>query len=194
MSDVAKTAKRPATYEDLLEVPDHLVAEIIEGELHTAPRPASPHAHASSMIGGRIIVAFGGGGGDPGGWWILDEPELHLGPDVLVPDIAGWRRERMPLLLNTPAFTLAPDWVCEVISPHTGRIDRMKKLPIYAREEISYAWIVDPIVQTIEVYRLDSGRWSLLGTFGGDDTVRIEPFETIEIPLSTLWLPEAPPA
>ncbi len=183
-----------ATYEDLLKVPENLVAEIIEGELFTSPRPSSPHALASSLLGGRIVMAFGGGGGGPGGWWILDEPELHLGPDILVPDIAGWRRERMPVFENTPAFRLAPDWVCEVISPHTGRIDRMKKLPIYAREEIPYAWIVEPIMKTIEVYRLASGRWSLLGTYGADETVRIEPFDAIEFPLATLWLPEASPA
>lgn len=193
MSVVAKTAKRPATYEDLLRVPDNLVAEIIEGELFTSPRPASPHARASSILGGRIITSFDDGGG-PGGWWILDEPELHLGPDVLVPDIAGWRRERMSILTDTPAFTLAPDWVCEVLSPHTGRLDRMKKLPIYAREEISYAWIVDPIVRTVEVFRLVSGHWSLLGVYGGDDAVRIEPFDAIEISLATLWMPDAPAA
>ncbi|HYC61411.1 MAG TPA: Uma2 family endonuclease [Thermoanaerobaculia bacterium] len=188
---MAKTADRPATYEDLLKVPDNLVAEIIEGELYTSPRPSSPHLHASSLLGGRIVMAFGGGGG-PGGWWILDEPELHFGANILVPDIAGWRRERMPVLERTSSFSLAPDWVCEVISPHTGRVDRMKKLPIYAREEIPYAWIVEPIIQTIEAYRLDSGRWSLLGTYGGDDTARIEPFDAIEFPLATLWLPEAP--
>jgi Uma2 family endonuclease len=192
---VAKTAQRPATYEDLLKVPDHLVAEIIEGELFTSPRPSSPHLRASSILGTRIIASFDDGGGSgPGGWWILNEPELHLGPHVLVPDIAGWRRERMPVLEAVPAFTLAPDWVCEVISPHTGRIDRMKKLPIYAREEIPHAWIVDPILKTIEAFRLASGRWSLLGTYGGDDTVRIEPFDAIEFPLATLWLPDATPA
>lgn len=139
-------------------------------------------------------MAFNDGGGGPGGWWILDEPELHLGPDILVPDIAGWRRERMPILPRVPAFTLAPDWVCEVISPHTGRFDRIKKLPIYAREEISWAWIVDPILRTIEVFKLGSGRWSLHGAYGGDDTVRIEPFDAIEFPLATLWLPETPSA
>jgi Uma2 family endonuclease len=194
MTDVANTAKRPATYEDLLKVPEHLVAEIIEGELYTSPRPASPHARAASILGARVITSFDDGGGGPGGWWILTEPELHLGPNVLVPDLAGWRRERMPVLPNTAAFTFAPDWVCEVISPHTGRLDRLKKLPLYAREDIPYAWIVDPILRTVEVYRLMSGRWSLLGTYGGDETVRIEPFDAIEIPLATLWLPDAPAA
>lgn len=139
-------------------------------------------------------MAFDDGGGGPGGWWILDEPELHLGPDILVPDIAGWRRERMTILPDTPAFTLAPDWVCEVISPHTGRLDRLKKLPIYAREEIPYAWIVDPVLRTIEAFRLNSGHWLLLGVYGGTDTVRIEPFDAIELPLASLWIPQPPPA
>lgn len=191
---MAKTVSRPATYADLLKVPEHLVAEIIEGELYTSPRPASPHARAASLLGSRIITSFDDGGGGPGGWWILHEPELHLGPNVLVPDIAGWRRERMPVLSNVAAFSLSPDWVCEVISPHTGRLDRLKKLPLYAREEIPHAWIVDPIFRTIEVFRLVDGRWSLLGIYGGDDVVRLEPFDAIEIPLATLWMPETPPA
>jgi Uma2 family endonuclease len=177
-----------------MQVPDHLVAEIIEGELFTSPRPASPHARAASILIGRIIVVFDDGGGGPGDWWILTEPELHLGANVLVPDIGGWRRERMPVLPNTPAFTLPPDWVCEVVSPQTGRLDRLKKLPLYAREEIAYAWLVDPIARMIEAFRLVDGRWTLLGMYQGDDTVRIEPFDAIELPLATLWMPEAPSA
>ena len=143
MTDVQKAAKRPATYEDLLKVPDHLVAEIVEGELYTSPRPGSRHVLASSVLGAHILTNFQGGGG-AGGWWILDEPELHLGPNVLVPDIGGWRRERMPQLLDTAAFELAPDWVCEVISPSTGRLDRVRKLPAYARHAVGHAWLIDP--------------------------------------------------
>jgi Uma2 family endonuclease len=187
-------AKRLATYEDLLKVPDNMIAEIIEGELYTSPRPQSPHARASSILGGRLVSSFDDGGGSgPGGWWIFDEPELHLGPDILVPDIAGWRRERMPVLLTTPAFELAPDWVCEVISPSTGRLDRLVKLPSYARSGVAYAWIVDPLQRMIEAYKLVSGQWFLLGTYG-DQVVRIEPFDAIEIPLATLWMPERLPA
>lgn len=191
MNFVQKAAKRAATYEDLVKVPDHLVAEIVEGELYTSPRPASRHARAASLLGSRLIANFDDGdGGGPGGWWILHEPELHLGPDVLVPDIAGWRRERMPHLLDTAAFELAPDWVCEVISPRTGRLDRMLKLPAYGRAGVAYAWIVDPIQRTIEAFRLVNGHWSILGIYG-DDVARIEPFEAIEIPLGALWLPSA---
>src|SRR5437867_3814671 len=133
--------RRRATYADLLEVPEHLVAEIIDGELLTSPRPASPHALAASAIGSALVDRFNGppGGADaPGGWWILDEPELHLGDDVVVPDLAGWRRERMPVLPDVVGFTLAPDWVCEVISPSTARIDRGRKLRVYAREQVAH--------------------------------------------------------
>ncbi|HEX8617557.1 MAG TPA: Uma2 family endonuclease [Thermoanaerobaculia bacterium] len=189
---MTKPAKRPATYDDLLEVPDHLVAEIIDGELYTSPRPASPHVRASSVLGARIISMFDDGGENgPGGWWVLRGSELHLGTNVLVPDIAGWRRERMPVLLNTPAFDLAPDWVCEVVSPATGRLDRMLKLPRYAQAEVAFAWLVEPLQRFIDAYRLANGRWELLGTYG-DDVARIEPFEAIEFPLATLWLPEVP--
>src|SRR3990172_867600 len=124
--------RRRATYDDLMQVPDHLVAEIIDGELVTSPRPASPHAFASSCIG-QDLGPFSrrpGAPGVPGGWWILDEPELHFAEDVLVPDLAAWRHERMPRVPNTAFFTLAPDWVCEVVSPRTGRLDRVRKMPI----------------------------------------------------------------
>jgi Uma2 family endonuclease len=190
---VAKLAKRLATYEDLLKVPDNLVAEIIEGELYTSPRPSSPHLYAASMLGARILTNFHDGGGGPGGWWILDEPELHLGPDILVPDVAGWRRSRMPAMPATAAFDLAPDWVCEVLSPSTGRIDRMLKLPTYARAGVGYAWLVDPLQRTLEVFRLIDKQWSLVGIYG-DDVARLEPFDEIEFPVTTLWLPDAQPA
>jgi Uma2 family endonuclease len=187
---VAKPAKRPATYEDLLQVPENLVAELVDGELYTSPRPASPHGRAASILGGRLIASFDdGGSGGPGGWWILDEPELHFGDDVLVPDIAGWRRERMPVLPNTPAFELPPDWVCEVISPSSRAHDRIRKMPVYARNEVAYAWLIDPLDQTLEVFRLDRGVWGAIASHQGEDTVRAEPFAEIEIPLSSLWLP-----
>src|SRR5437867_8866934 len=176
--------RRRATYADLLEVPEHLVAEIIDGELLTSPRPASPHALAASAIGSALFDRFNGppGGADrPGGWWILFEPELHLGEDVLVPDHAGWRRERMPLLPDVAAFTLAPDWVCEVISPSTARIDRGRKMRIYAREGVSHLWFVEPLLETLETYRLEAGRWVVLDTHTADDTVRAEPFEAVEL-------------
>ncbi|MFZ5470296.1 MAG: Uma2 family endonuclease [Myxococcota bacterium] len=181
----------PATYDDLRKLPDNVVGEIVAGELYASPRPASMHAHVSSMMGVDLGGPFHRKPGDPhgpGGWWILDEPELHLHGDVLVPDLAGWRRERMPTMPSVPAFELAPDWVCEVVSPSTGQLDRVKKLPVYARERVVYVWLVTPDEKTIEVFRLDGTIWSLLGTYGGEAKARIEPFEAVELDLSRWWL------
>ena len=171
-------------------VPEHLVAEIIDGELVTSPRPASPHTFATSSIGADLFGAFGRGpgGGGPGGWWILDEPELHLGPDVLVPDLAGWRHERMPKIPNVPAFDLVPDWICEVVSISTAQDDRVRKMRIYAREGLPYLWLVDPLAQTLEAYGLEGGRWVVHGSFAGSVKVRVEPFEAIELDPSRWWL------
>lgn len=191
---MAETAKRPATYEDLLQVPDNLVAEIVEGELFTSPRPSGPHERASGAIYSRLRLPFDDGDG-PGGWWICIEPELHLDGDVLVPDVGGWRRERVPSFpVAGAAATIAPDWICEVLSPRTGILDRTRKLPSYAHHGVEHAWIVDTSQKTVEVFRLVDGHWSLIAVHGGDDPVRIEPFEAIEFPLATLWLPETPSA
>jgi Uma2 family endonuclease len=182
--------KRRATYEDLMQVPDHLVAEIIDGELVTSPRPATPHARAHSVIG-QDLAPFDrrpGSPGAPGGWWLLYEPELHFDEDVLVPDVAAWRRERMPTIPNAPFVTLAPDWICEVISPSTGRIDRSRKMGIYARERVGHLWFVDPLARTLEVYRLEESRWVVASIHGGDDVVRAEPFGELEISLERWWL------
>lgn len=178
---------RPATYEDLEALPDIVVAEILDGELHSSPRPAPRHAVSGSVLGRRIGGPFDDGIGGPGGWWILDEPELHLGEDVLVPDLAGWRRSRMPRVPETAYFPLAPDWICEVLSPSTATIDRAKKLRIYAREQVAHAWLVDPIARTLEVLRLEHGRWTILGTHVGPEVVRAEPFADVELDLASLW-------
>ena len=182
--------KQAARYEDLLNVPDNLVGEIIDGDLHTHPRPAPRHALAYSVLGGNIGGAYHWGEG-PGGWWILDEPEPHLGGDVLVPDLAGWRRERMPSLPEAAWFELASDWVCEILSPSTARVDRVLKMPIYAREGVNHLWLVDPELQTLEVYVLDTSHenphWLLLDSLEGDAPVRQPPFDAIEFSLGSLW-------
>ncbi|HSC28180.1 MAG TPA: Uma2 family endonuclease, partial [Vicinamibacterales bacterium] len=178
---------RPATYEDLIRVPGHLIAEIVDGELWTSPRPAPTHAWASSTLAGLLNPAFSHGRGGPGGWWIIAEPEIHLRTDVLVPDFAGWRRERMSALPQTAFFPLAPDWVCEIISPSTARLDRGRKLRIYARESVRHAWIIDPFAQTIEVLRLERSRWVLASTYDGHAIVRIEPLDAIDLELPLLW-------
>lgn len=183
-------AQRRATYQDLLRVPEHLIAEIIGGDLYTTPRPASPQAFASSSIG-QDLGPFSrrpGEPGGPGGWWILDEPELHLQSDVLVPDLAGWRQERMPSVPNVPYFELAPDWVCEVVSPTTAGVDRIRKMPIYARENVRHLWVVDPMAQTLEVYRLEQERWVVAATHGGTEVVRAEPFGETELQLRRWWI------
>ncbi len=189
---MTKTLTRPATYEDLLKVPDHLVAEIVEGELYTSPRPSGPHARAITAIDRRIGVAFDDGDGGPGGWWIAVESEMHLGIDILVPDLAGWKRERVPQYLSGSAWEIAPDWVCEVLSPKTAKFDRIVKLPKYAEHRVAWAWVVDPALHTLEVYRLVSGKWALTSTHAGDDSIQAEPFDDVEFPLGSLWLTPLP--
>ncbi|WP_437895342.1 Uma2 family endonuclease [Sorangium sp. So ce124] len=187
--------QRRATYADLEAVPPNQVAELIRGVLHVLPRPAPRHANASSVLGIKIGGPFGLGDGGPGGWWILDEPELHFPDpdapdeiDALVPDLAGWRRERMPELPQTAYFALAPDWICEVLSPSTASFDRDEKMPIYAREGVRYTWLVDPIARTLEVFSLASGRgWGPAAVHRDAARVRAEPFEAVELDLSVLW-------
>ncbi|MCY4285458.1 MAG: Uma2 family endonuclease [Thiotrichales bacterium] len=176
-----------ATYQDMLDAPEHMVAEIIGGRLYMHPRPGARHATASSVLGARLGMAFHSGDGGPGGWRILDEPELHLGEEILVPDLAGWRRERMPELLDTAYFTLAPDWVCEVLSPSTRKIDLMRKRPVYAREGIPHLWLVDPVERILEAFELHEGRWVLIASVEDDEPVSIAPFEAITFGLGALW-------
>lgn len=186
-------AKKYAVYGDLLALPDHLVGEIIAGELITSPRPGPRHARASSALGGEITGPFDKGQGGPGGWWILDEPEIHLTQDILVPDLAGWKRERMPNIpVEKAYFDKAPNWVCEVLSNRTAGLDRVKKLPIYAREKIDHVWLIDPDKKTLEVYARDEGKWFLLNSYAGNERVRAAPFDSVEIDLGVLWLPDDP--
>ena len=179
--------RKPATYADLEAMPAHVVGELIAGELYVSPRPASRHARASSVLGAKLGVPFDLGEGGPGGWFILDEPELHFGEDALVPDLAGWRRERMPVFPDTAAFELAPDWVCEVLSPSTASLDRNVKLPVYAREGVSHVWLLDPQARTLEVLRLDGEHYLRLGLHEASVRVRAEPFEALELELILLW-------
>ena len=183
----ADPARRQATYEDVLRAPDHLIAEVLDGELITSPRPAGPHAEVTSVLGMDLGSAFHRGRGGPGGWIILDEPELHLGRDILVPDPAGWRRSRLPAVPATAFLELAPDWACEVISPGSERVDRERKLPIYARERVNHVWLVDPLERMGEVFRLDGEGYRLVVARGGDDRVRLEPFNAYELELAALW-------
>ena len=187
---MTQPAAKRATYADVLAAPRHLVAEIVAGELRLHPRPAPRHSLSASQLGGDLTGPFQRGRGGPGGWWILDEPELHLPTgDILVPDLAGWRLERMPELPETPYFEVIPDWIGEVLSPSTEAEDRADKLPLYLAAGVAHAWLVAPLVQTLECYRAESRRWVLLGAFKGSARVRAEPFEAIELDLDALWSP-----
>ena len=177
---------RPATYADLQRVPDHLVVEIVDGELYATPRPALRHALAGSSLGDELVSPFQKGRGGPGGWWILFEPELHFASDVLVPDLAGWRRERLPVVPDEAFLTLAPDWVAEILSPSTARLDRVQKLAVYAREHVAHVWLLDPGTRILEVLALEEARWVIQAAFGQDERVRAVPFDAVEIDLAQI--------
>ncbi len=190
-------ARRIARYEDLLDLPEHVVGEIVKGELVVSPRLAGPHSHAESGVNSALFTPFSkrpGGGDGPGGWWILVEPELHLGEDVLVPDVAGWRRERLPQGPADAAFTVAPDWVCEVVSPRTARHDRIVKMELYGGYGVGHVWIVDPLLRTLEVYRRQEAIWARVQVSADYVGIRAEPFEAVEIDMGRWWLepPEEP--
>jgi Uma2 family endonuclease len=185
---MAEPKQQKASYKDLLALPEHLVGEIIAGELVTHPRPSPRHTAASSALTMEIGSLFHRGKGGPGGWWILDEPEVHFGADILVPDIAGWCRERLPNLPEIAWFEFAPDWVCEVLSPSTARQDRMMKMPCYASNKVSYCWLVDPVARTLEAFKLESKQWILQASFVSEAEVAVEPFDSDAFPLQALWV------
>lgn len=183
----ADPAIRRATYADLEKVPPHLVAEIVDGRLETHPRPAPRHATAASALGGELTSSFQRGRGGPGGWIFAVEPELHLGRDVVVPDLAGWRRERLGKEPETAYFETPPDWVCEILSPATERLDRGPKRRVYSDASVSYLWLLDPKAKLLECFALAGGRWLLQATFEPGDEVRVEPFDAVGFPLDALF-------
>ncbi len=186
---MAQPAVRRATVEDLQRAPPGSIAELVGGEMNVQPRPAGPHALAGSVLGEELGPPFRSGRGGPGGWVILDEPELHLGEDVLVPDLAGWRSARAPSLRGA-AFDVAPDWVCEILSPSSVRWDRLTESEAYARHGVTFLWLIDPAAEVLEAYTLRERRWLRLGGRSGDDVARIPPFEAIELTLTPLWVRE----
>ena len=187
MNEHALPTKHRASYQDVIDAPPHMVAEIVRGTLYTHPRPASRHALAGSSLGDEVIGPFQKKRGGPGGWWIVFEPELHFGDDVLVPDLAGWRRERMPSYPDAPWFDLAPDWACEVLSPSTRRLDLTDKRDIYGAAGVRHLWLVDPKPRLLEAFERRDGAWVLLASLKDDADVRVAPFDAIAFPLSTLW-------
>lgn len=183
-------AIKNATYEDLFTIPENMTGEIIDGELIATPRPSRRHSEAASSLGGELLPPYKFGRGGPGGWIIQYEPEIAFGTDILVPDLAGWKRERFPVEEDHNWISAAPDWVCEVLSPSTFRKDKIKKMRIYAKHQVPYAWLIDPLAKILEAYMLEAGRWVVLGVYGEDDTIRVEPFQEVEIDLMNLWLAE----
>jgi Uma2 family endonuclease len=144
--------------------------------------------HAASVLGIELGGPFHRGRNGPGGWVLLDEPELHFGEDVVVPDIAGWRRDRLETVPDAAFLTLPPDWLCEMLSPTTETIDRTRKLAIYAAQRVSHVWLVSPLRETLEVLRLESQRWSLIAKHEGQAKLRAEPFDAVELDLGALWV------
>jgi Uma2 family endonuclease len=186
MNTKARATPR-ATYQDVLDAPPHMVAEIANGRLHLHLRPASRHSRASFQMAGHIAELSRGGPAGTGGWHFAIEPELHLGPDVLVPDLAGWRRERMPVFPDAPAFELAPDWVCEILSPATRRFDLTEKRELYRVNGVALLWLVDPDAGTLEAFALTAGAWTLAAAFQDGDAIRAAPFDGLAFPLNALW-------
>ena len=179
--------KKPATYADLEALPEHVVGEIVAGELYASPRPTMRDGVVSFRLGGELMGPFERGRGGPGGWMLMRKPEVHVGDDVLVPDVTGWWLDRLPYVPDTAAISLAPDWVCEVLSPSTQELDREAKMPVYAREGVRHVWLMDPRTRTLEVFVLRDGRYVALLTHVGTDPVRAEPFDAVELDLAFIW-------
>ncbi len=175
-------------WQQLDELSEELAGEIVAGEIRATPRPNPPHLRAASALG--VLVGgpfgFGIGGGAPGGWVILAEPRVRFGDDVRVPDLAGWRREHYIEPESGP-YTVAPDWICEVLSPSTAAIDRGEKQPQYARAGVSHLWLIDPLAKTLEVLRLQGELWVVAAVHTGDAMARAEPFDAIELDLGMVW-------
>jgi Uma2 family endonuclease len=185
---MTEAKKGPATYADLEAVPPHLVAEIIDGELLTHPRPSPRHGAAANSLGAELTGPFQKGQGGPGGWIFMVEPELHLGAQVVVPDLAAWRRQRLSTYDDEAFIDIAPDWICEVLSASTEQRDRTAKRRIYAEAVVSHLWLVDPRQQLLEVFALAAGgAWMLEGAWRSDDQVRAPPFAAISFSLADLW-------
>ena len=182
-----RPAHRFATYADIEALPPNIVGEIIDGALVTHPRPSPRHAVASFALGGVLTDPFQKGSGGPGGWVFFAEPEVHLGSHFLVPDVAGWRRERLSTYPETNYFETAPDWICEILSGSTERRDRGRKRWIYAEFGVGHLWLLDPRVQVLEAFALSGREWSLIGTWTADDSVCAPPFEAVPFPLADLW-------
>ncbi len=184
---MSESAPIRATYQDLSNIPENTIGEIIDGDLIVTPRPSGEHSNAAFAVSAAIGPPYRFGRGGPGGWIILYEPEVKFHEDILVPDLAGWRKERFPGWPKDNWFSILPDWICEIVSPSTARHDRITKMRIYASHSVQYFWLIDPRDRTLEVFMLKSGEWAKLAGFADNDNVRAEPFPELEFPLDDLW-------
>lgn len=184
---MSEPAKRDATYEDLYSIPENMTGEIINGEIIATPRPSREHSMIASNLGAETIPPYTFGRGGPGGWIIIIEPEIGLGKNIIVPDLAGWKVERYPFEEPHNWISVVPDWICEIFSPSTQKRDRMEKTPIYAQFGVSFLWLVNPTETTLDVYELGQRRWELVNLYTGNIKVRAVPFEEIEIDLTNIW-------
>jgi Uma2 family endonuclease len=186
---MSEPAKKRATYEDLSDIPESMTGEIIDGELIVTPRPSRKHVFTATALGSKVTAPYHfGEGGGPGGWIILIDPEISLGEDILVPDLAGWREERFPESEEHNWISVVPDWICEILSPNTAKTDKTEKLPVYAQHGVMHLWLIDPLARTLDIFKLEAGRWMVIGLFAEDDKVSSEPFQEVVIHLSSLWL------
>ena len=184
-----QAAETCSLYDRLMALPEGLTGEVLNGQLHAQPRPSGPHMGVESALQIELGGPFDRGRGGPGGWRILVEPEIHFVRDqeVCVPDLAGWRRGRLPQLPRDQRFEVVPDWICEILSPSTESKDRQIKMPIYARYGVGFAWLIDPLKQTLEAYALEEEDWRGLGTWGEGETVAVPPFDAVRLALRDLW-------
>ena len=185
---MTEQARKKTVYDDLYNLPENMIGEIIDGELVASPRPSPEHMFTLSILGNEVGPPYNMGRGGPGGWIILDEVEIALGEDIFVPDLSGWKKERFFKPEGQNWISIAPDWICEILSPSSIRQDRIIKSIVYAKHKIPYFWLIDPRNKTLDVFRLESGRWISLGVYAENDKVRAEPFQETEIDLSALWL------
>ncbi len=186
MAPTLAAPRKPATLQDLDDLPEDVIGHIVDGELIVLPRPNIPHVLVATHLTADLVGPFRRGIGGPGGWIILAEPMIYFGEDLFIPDLAGWRKERFIPLLKGPT-RVAPDWICEILSPSTARFDRVTKLPAYARAGVAHTWLIDPSPRTVEVLRLQDGKWLISSVFQREDKVRAEPFEAVELDLALLW-------
>ncbi len=187
---MSNLAKKIATYEDILRLPENLRGEIIHGELLTSPRPSPVHQKAMAKMTSRLDSGLGEGSGGRGGWLFLTEPELHLESHIIIPDIAAWRMNRVgPKFYANAWISETPDWVCEIQSPSTARIDRVTKRRVYLELKVPHYWLLDPIAKTLEAMKIDHQGWLSVGSFGGDEVISIDPFTDLPLDLSLFWVP-----